>query len=320
MSQFGRLRVGVVGVGYLGSIHVSKLVNFPEVEGILVYDINPEKMSRAEREYGVKPTGSLEEIVEKSDVIICASPTTTHYGIVKFCIEKGKPVFVEKPLTDNIKTAEEILNLSKEKGVKVQVGHVERFNPAFLSAKSLIKDKPFFIESVRMSIYNPRGTDVDVILDLMIHDIDLTLSLVSEMPENISAIGVPVLTGDIDIANVRLEFPSGALANLTASRISLEKMRKFRVFTKENYLSIDLYHKKTEMVRRFDGEILPYFPPVDTSLDAITLELKSFIEAVLQDKPVVVSAEDGYKNMLVAEMIKEHISKRLGKIHENTRP
>jgi predicted dehydrogenase len=306
--------VGVVGVGYLGSIHVSKLKNFQEVKEIIVWDIKPERMEEAREKYGAIPASSLDEVVEKSDAVICASPTTTHYEVVKFCIERGKPVFVEKPLTDDIKKAEEIVKMSKEKGVKVQVGHIERFNPAFLSAKSLISEKPYFIESVRMSMYNPRGTDVDVILDLMIHDIDLTLNLIKEMPENISAIGVPVLTDEIDIANVRLEFPSGALANLTASRISLEKMRKFRVFTKENYLSIDLLHRKVEMVKRVYGEILPYFPPVDVSLDALSLEIRSFLDAVIYDKPVEVSVEEGYRNMLVANMIRKGIEERLKRI------
>ena len=301
-------------MGYLGSIHVSKLKNFQEVKEIIVWDIKPERMEEAREKYGAIPSSSLDEVVEKSDAVICASPTTTHYEVVKFCIEMGKPVFVEKPLTDDIKKAEEIVRMSKEKGVKVQVGHIERFNPAFLSAKSLISEKPYFIESVRMSMYNPRGTDVDVILDLMIHDIDLTLNLIKEMPENISAIGVPVLTDEIDIANVRLEFPSGALANLTASRISLEKMRKFRVFTKENYLSIDLLHRKVEMVKRVDGEILPYFPPVDSSLDALSLEIRSFLDAVIYDKPVEVPVEEGYRNMLVANMIRKGIEERLKRI------
>jgi predicted dehydrogenase len=308
------LKVGVVGVGYLGSIHVSKLKNFQEVKEIIVWDIKPERMEEVREKYGAIPSSSLDEVVEKSDAVICASPTTTHYEVVKFCIEMGKPVFVEKPLTDDIKKAEEIVRMSKEKGVKVQVGHIERFNPAFLSAKSLISEKPYFIESVRMSMYNPRGTDVDVILDLMIHDIDLTLNLIKEMPENISAIGVPVLTDEIDIANVRLEFPSGALANLTASRISLEKMRKFRVFTKENYLSIDLLHRKVEMVKRVDGEILPYFPSVDGSLDALSLEIRSFLDAVIYDKPVEVPVEEGYRNMLVANMIRKGIEERLKRI------
>ena len=301
-------------MGYLGSIHVSKLKNFQEVKEIIVWDINPERMEEAREKYGATPSSSLEEVVEKSDAVICASPTTTHYDVVKFCIEREKPVFVEKPLTDDIKKAEEIVRISKEKGVKVQVGHIERFNPAFLSAKSLISEKPYFIESVRMSMYNPRGTDVDVILDLMIHDIDLTLNLINEMPENISAIGVPVLTDEIDIANVRLEFPSGALANLTASRISLEKMRKFRVFTKENYLSIDLLHRKVEMVKRVDGEILPYFPSVDGSLDALSLEIRSFLDAVIYDKPAEVPVEEGYRNMLVANMIRKGIEERLKRI------
>ncbi len=301
-------------MGYLGSIHVSKLKNFQEVKEIIVWDINPERMREAKEKYGAIPSSSLDEVVEKSDAVICASPTTTHYEVVKFCIDRGKPVFVEKPLTDDIKKAEEIVRMSKEKGVKVQVGHIERFNPAFLSAKSLISEKPYFIESVRMSMYNPRGTDVDVILDLMIHDIDLTLNLIKEMPENVSAIGVPVLTDEIDIANVRLEFPSGALANLTASRISLEKMRKFRVFTKENYLSIDLLHRKVEMVKRVDGEILPYFPPVDSSSDALSLEIRSFLDAVIYDKPVEVSVEEGYRNMLVANMIRKGIEERLKRI------
>ncbi len=303
----------------MGSIHLSKLVNFPEIERIYVYDINPQKMLEAQEKYNVVITRSLEEIVKKSDAIICASPTTTHYDIVKFCIDEGKPVFVEKPLTDNLESAKEIVELSRRKGVKVQVGHVERFNPAFLVSVELIKDKVFFIESVRMSLYNPRGTDVDVILDLMIHDIDLTLYLIGEMPENISAIGVPVLTESIDIANVRLEFPSGALANLTASRISLEKLRKFRIFTPQNYISIDLYNKKAEMIKRFDGEILPYFPEVDNSRDAITLELKSFINSITNDEPVAVSVEEGYRNMLVAHLIKENIFKRLERILENIR-
>ncbi len=313
------VRVGVVGVGYLGSLHVEKLLAVPLADLRGIYDINPRRSAEVSERYNVKAFPSLESLLGEVEAVVVASPTRTHYDVVKRCVLSGKDVLVEKPLTDSPETAKEIVLLAREKGVKVQVGHIERFNPAFLSAKRFIRGKVYFVESVRMSVYNPRGTDVDVILDLMIHDIDLTLSLIGEEPEVVSAVGIPVITGDIDIANVRLEFPSGAAANLTASRVSLEKMRKFRVFVYNRYLSIDLYRRRVDMVEKMGDELMPYFPPVDEEKDALTLELVAFLEAVRGEREVEVPAEEGYRNMLLAERIRSEIYKRIRRIrYENS--
>jgi len=306
----------VVGVGYLGSLHVKRLKEIPLANLVGIYDIDTQKGKSVAEEYGILSFPSLEDLIEEVEAVVVAAPTTAHYTIAKSCILSNRHVFVEKPLTDSLKTAAEIVHLSRERGVKVQVGHVERFNPAFLAAKDYIVGRVFFIESVRMSAYNPRGTDVDVILDLMIHDIDLTLSLMGEEPEMISAVGIPVVTGDIDIANVRLEFPSGAVANLTASRVSLEKMRKFRIFVMDRYLSVDLYRKRVDMVQKVGNELIPYFPPVDTGKDAITLELSAFLEAVRGKREVVVPAEEGYRNMLIASRIKKRIYERIRRVKD----
>ncbi|NPB04154.1 MAG: Gfo/Idh/MocA family oxidoreductase [Thermotogae bacterium] len=310
------VKVGVVGVGYLGSLHVKRLKEIPLANLVGIYDIDTQKGKSVAEEYGILSFPSLEDLIEEVEAVVVAAPTTAHYTIAKSCILSNRHVFVEKPLTDSLKTAAEIVHLSRERGVKVQVGHVERFNPAFLAAKDYIVGRVFFIESVRMSAYNPRGTDVDVILDLMIHDIDLTLSLMGEEPEMISAVGIPVVTGDIDIANVRLEFPSGAVANLTASRVSLEKMRKFRIFVMDRYLSVDLYRKRVDMVQKVGNELIPYFPPVDTGKDAITLELSAFLEAVRGKREVVVPAEEGYRNMLIASRIKKRIYERIRRVKD----
>ncbi len=314
------VRVGVVGVGYLGSLHVKRLGEIDYARLVGIYDINESRAREISSKYGIEAYPSLRSLIEDVEAVIVAAPTTAHYSIAKECITAGRHVFVEKPLTDSLETAREIVELSKKHGVKVQVGHVERFNPAFLSALPYIEGRVYFVESVRMSVYNPRGTDVDVILDLMIHDIDLTLALMGEEPTSVSAVGIPVVTGDIDIANVRLEFPSGAVANLTASRVSLEKMRKFRVFVMNRYLSIDLYRRRIDMVQKVGGELMPYFPPVDATKDAITLELEAFLEAVRGEKEVPVSAEDGYRSMKVADMIKRGIYDRIRRVRENEDP
>jgi len=279
-----------------------------------IYDINRERAREVAYTFAVKDFPSLKSLLESVDAVVVAAPTTAHYEITREAIASGKHVFVEKPLTDSLETAAEIVKLARERGVKVQVGHIERFNPAFLSALPFIEGRVYFIESVRMNVYNPRGTDVDVILDLMIHDIDLTLALVGEEPRIVSAVGIPVITDEIDIANVRLEFPSGAAANLTASRVSLEKMRKFRVFVMDRYLSIDLYRKRVDMVQKEGGELIPYFPPVDTSKDAITLELEAFLRAILENGDVPVPAEDGLRNMRVASLIREEIYRRIRRV------
>ena len=301
-------------MGYLGSLHVKRLKEIDLAHLVGIYDINPSRAGEVASEYGTVAYPSLQALIEDVEAVVIAAPTTAHYEIARESIVRGRHVFVEKPLTDSLETAREIVQLSKRYGVKVQVGHIERFNPAFIAAKEYIEGRVYFIESVRMSVYNPRGTDVDVILDLMIHDIDLTLSLMGEEPESVSAVGIPVITGDIDIANVRLEFPSGSAANLTASRVSLEKMRKFRVFVMDRYLSIDLYRRRIDMVQKVGDELIPYFPPVDATKDAITLELEAFLKAVRGEGEVAVSAEDGYRSMKVADTIKRKIYERIRRV------
>ncbi|MEO6894797.1 MAG: Gfo/Idh/MocA family oxidoreductase [Ginsengibacter sp.] len=318
------LKVGVLGVGHLGKFHLNNWKEIEDVELIGFYDPSDLNAKEVAEKYGLKRFESADQLIEFCDAVDIVAPTTEHFEMCKKAILKSKHVFVEKPLANTMDEAKEIVKLVKEANIKFQVGHVERFNPALLEAKEH-NLQPMFIEVHRLSQFNPRGTDVSVILDLMIHDIDIILSLVKSSVKNIFANGVNVLSETPDIANVRIEFDNGCVANLTSSRISMKKMRKMRLFQKDSYVGIDFLDKKTEIIKyktpedknvfSFDIETghgkktIAIASPVIKENNAIKMELESFKEAIDKNKSTVVSEIDGYRAMEVAHRILEKISR-----------
>ena len=318
------LKVGVFGVGHLGKFHLNNWKEIDDVEVIGFYDPSDENAAFASKQYQLKRYTSINKLLDACDAVDIVAPTTAHYSLCKAAILKSKHVFVEKPLANTLEEARELLKLSKEANIKFQVGHVERFNPAFLALKEE-EITPMFIEVHRLSQFNPRGTDVSVILDLMIHDIDIILKLVNSNVKSVSANGVSVMSDTPDIANVRIEFDNGCVANLTSSRISIKKMRKMRLFQKNAYISIDFLEKKTEITRlktqadknafTFDIETnngkktIALYAPKIVANNAIKLELESFRDAIINKTNTVVSEVDGYRAMEVAHLILEKISK-----------
>ena len=306
------IKIGVFGAGHLGKIHL-KLINESKMYDLIgFYDVNPDISKKIEKEFGYKYFNDSNLLIESSDAIAIITPTQFHYEIAMKCIDENKHIFIEKPIARTVEEAEEIVKFSKEKKIIGQVGHVERYNPAYNSIKNKIGN-PMFIESHRLSEFNPRGTDVSVVLDLMIHDIDIILSLVSSEVKNISSSGVSVISNSPDIANARIEFHNGAVANLTASRISLKNMRKLRFFQKETYISVDLYNKKVEVVKMIDPpnkldefaltienaegkkkQILFETPKI-VNYNAIQVELESFANSINNGKKAIVSLEDATK-------------------------
>lgn len=319
------LKVGVFGAGHLGKIHIKQWKEVKGIELVGFYEPDADKTLAAEKEFGIKGYTNIEDLISATDAVDIVSTTITHYEIAKSCLLAGKHIFVEKPLAQSLEEAQELVQLVKEANVKCQVGHVERYNPAYLALEE--QDlKPMFIETHRLAQFNPRGTDVSVILDLMIHDIDIIMHLVKSPVRRISASGVSVLSESADIANARIEFDNGCVANLTSSRISLKKMRKMRLFQKDAYIGIDFLEKKTEVIKLkeegYKGGMIDMpvqlaegqqktisvnMPEVKDS-NAIRMELQEFADAVLEDKPVRVSVYDGYQAMDVAHQILKKMS------------
>ncbi len=316
------LKIGIFGAGHLGKFHLN---NWKEIKGIeLVGFFDPDDSIAKDIEEKYKITRFLndDELIEASDAIDIIAPTNFHFDICKKAIRKGKHVFVEKPLANTMDEAKELVNLVKESNIKLQVGHVERFNPAYLSIQE-IHIAPMFIEVHRLAQFNPRGTEVSVILDLMIHDIDIILSLVKSEVKNISANGVAVMTETPDIASVRIEFNNGCVANLTSSRISMKKMRKMRLFQKDAYIGMDFLNKKTEIIKlKTPADIDAFSFDIDTvngkktiavsnpqipEVNAIKMELEKFRDAIINNTIPVVSEVDGFRAMEVAHMILQKI-------------
>ncbi len=316
------LKLGVFGVGHLGKFHLNNWKQIPDVEIVGFFDPNNDNAKAVEAEYGIKRFMDEEALIKASDMIDVVTPTHLHFPVCEMAIKMGKHVFVEKPMANTIEEGKAIMEMVKEAGVKLQVGHVERFNPAFTALKDITLN-PSFIEVHRLAQFNPRGTEVSVILDLMIHDIDIILSIVKSGVKHISASGVAVLTDTPDIANVRIEFNNGCVANLTSSRISMKKMRKIRLFQKDAYIGIDFLEKNTEIIKlkkpdeedafSFDIEThqgtktISIANPVVENGNAILAELTSFVHAIQNDEPTVVSEIDGFLAMEVAHQILEKI-------------
>lgn len=316
------VKVGVFGVGHLGKIHLS---NWKEIEGVKLvgfFDPAQQNSDDAIEKYQLARFDDAEALMDACDLVDIVAPTTAHFEISKLAITKGKHVFIEKPLANTMEEARELLKLAREANIKFQVGHVERFNPAFLALKGYTIN-PMFIEVHRLAQFNPRGTDVSVILDLMIHDIDIVLSLVNSNVKSISANGVAVMSDTPDIANVRIEFDNGCVANLTSSRISMKKMRKMRLFQKDAYIGIDFLEKKTEVIKlntpedkqvfTFDIETnngkktIAIANPMVEAGNAIKMELEAFVQAIVGGTDTPVTILDGFRAMDVAHQILEKI-------------
>lgn len=314
------LKIGVLGAGHLGKIHLRLLQQSEKYELVGFYDENLENGQKIEKEFGYKQFKTIAALIHAVDVIDIVTPTLSHFKCAKVAIKSGKHVFIEKPISNTVDEALEIIALAKENNVKGQVGHVERFNPAFIATKNMIEN-PMFIEAHRLAEFNPRGTDVPVVLDLMIHDIDAILSVVQSKVKHISASGVSVISETPDIANARIEFENGCVANLTASRISMKNMRKSRFFQKDAYISVDFLEKKCEVVRMKEAPEVPgdfdmilqnaegvkkqiYFANPDVAQNnAILDELNSFADAINNDTTPVVTLEQATEALSVAYQI-----------------
>ncbi|MDP4283461.1 MAG: Gfo/Idh/MocA family oxidoreductase [Bacteroidota bacterium] len=318
------LKAGVFGVGHLGKFHINNWMEIEDVKLIGFYDPDDNNAFEANEKYGLKRYKDASLLMDDCDIVDIVAPTTVHHELCKMAILKSRHVFVEKPLANTMSEAKEIVKLAKEANVKFQVGHVERFNPALLAVKDYDL-RPMFIEVHRLAQFNPRGTDVSVILDLMIHDIDIILSLVKSNVKNVFANGVNVLSDTPDIANVRIEFDNGCVANLTSSRISMKKMRKMRLFQKDAYVSIDFLDKKTEIIKykspgdkdvfefdidtNFGKKTIAISAPVIKENNAIKMELQSFTDAIINNKATPVTEIDGYRAMEVAHQILDKINR-----------
>ncbi|MBE7652403.1 Gfo/Idh/MocA family oxidoreductase [Tenacibaculum finnmarkense genomovar finnmarkense] len=314
------LKAGVLGAGHLGKIHLRLLQESEKYELVGFYDPFTENAKKVAQEFGYKLFNSVEELIDAVDVIDIVTPTLSHFDCAKKAIEKGKHIFIEKPITSTVQEAEAIRTLASQYHIKGQVGHVERFNPAFTAAKDMI-NTPMFIETHRLAEFNPRGTDVPVVLDLMIHDIDIILSVVQSKVKSVHASGIAVISDTPDIANARIEFENGCVANLTASRISMKNMRKSRFFQKDAYISVDFLEKKSEVVKMKDVPENPdefamilqnaegvkkqiYFDnPNVVKNNAILDELESFADAINNETTPIVSLRQGTEALRVAHMI-----------------
>lgn len=323
-----KLKLGVIGLGHLGSLH-AKMLSTSE-GGVLeaVYDINTETAERIAGEYGGGVAADLDDLLGSVDALSIATPTSTHYDIAAEAIRRGTPVFLEKPITETVEQARQLNELAEEHGVIVQVGHIERFNPAIVALDDY-QIAPLFVESHRLSQFNPRGTDVAVVLDLMIHDIDIILALVKSEVESIDASGIAVVSESADIANARLKFTNGCVANITASRISQNKMRKMRMFQKNAYISIDFLQGLAEVFRLVDPDdqsVSPTYmlgqidkgtvkrnivyeqPPVPKDHNPLKYELQLFVDAVRDGTRPIVDGRAAQQALEVAEEIVRLIS------------
>lgn len=322
------IKIGLIGLGHLGKIHLKLLKQIKNIDLVGIYDLDSELTKKLAKEYDVQAYLDVNQLIKNCHALDVVTPTITHHEYAKNIIKQGKHVFIEKPLANTLKEGKELVDLAREANSKVQVGHVERFNAGFLAAKDYI-DSPMFIESHRLAIFNPRGTDVSVVLDLMIHDIDIILTAVKSNIKKIHASGVSVVSDTPDICNARIEFDNGAVANLTSSRISMKNMRKMRFFQSNAYVSVDFLEKNAEILSLkdlpsdFSPDTFDLVIPVNqgtsykkidmhlpdiTPNNAIQAELEEFVQAIINDNAPPVTIDQAYKAMEVAHWIQEKIS------------
>ena len=329
------LKVGVIGAGHLGKIHLKLLNQSEKYELIGFFDSFEENGKKVEAEFGYKYFSLMDDLIDAVDVIDIVTPTLSHYEVALKVIEKNKHFFIEKPVTHTLEEADHLLKLTNEKGLKAQVGHVERFNPAFTAAAPFI-DEPLFIETHRLAEFNPRGTDVPVVLDLMIHDLDVILSIVKSEIKSIHSSGVSVISDTPDIANARIEFENGCVVNVSTSRMSMKNMRKMRVFQRNAYISIDFLTKKTEIIKmhkapenpnefamilendKGDRREICFEHPEVLPNNAILDELESFADSIVNNSPIKVSLQDGRNALKVALEIIAYFEKEQQVIKNQT--
>lgn len=322
------LKIGLAGAGHLGKIHLKCIKEAKNLQLAGCFDTNMDAAQTAAAQFDTVAFSDLASLLDEIDILDIVTPTTTHFELAKKAIERGKHVFIEKPLTHTLNEAEKLVQLSRKNQVQVQVGHVERFNPAFISIDRK-KLNPRFVEAHRLATFNPRGTDVSVVLDLMIHDLDILLSLVNSPVKNVQASGVAVVSETPDICNARIEFENGCVANLTASRISMKQMRKIRLFQKDAYISLDFLDKKSEIIRLYDEgnpdrpteegmtletntgkKHIHFESPTIEPINAIQEELSSFANAINNNTLPEVSIDDGYAALKLAHQIIAEIEKK----------
>ena len=328
------LKIGVLGAGHLGKIHINCIKQLSVYELIGFYDQDVNTAKKVSEDLQVKSFPSVEELIDSVDVVDIVTPTISHFECASLALKKGKHVFIEKPIVATVEEADRLVKLAEDAKVKVQVGHVERFNPAYIAARPHI-NAPLFIEAHRLAIFNPRGTDVPVVLDLMVHDIDIVLDLIKSPVKNVSVSGVSIVSPTQDIANARIEFENGAVANLTASRISMKNMRKHRIFQKDAYVTIDFLEKKTDIVRinelgdtpdplamkidLADGtsKQIAVEQPEVMPINSIMMELESFHNAIVNDTEPAVTMHDGVQALKVCYMILDELAKNQEIIRNN---
>lgn len=304
-----KLRAAVIGVGYLGRFHAQKFAALEDVELAGVVDTSADRAAEVAAEVGCRAYTDYRELLREVDLVSIVVPTQFHFQVARDCFEAGCHVLLEKPVTRTVEEADQLIELASKNRCVFQVGHLERFNPAVLALQGVIKN-PQFIESHRLAAFKPRGTDVNVVLDLMIHDIDIILSIVGHPIKTVNSVGVEVLSEEVDIANARLQFENGCVANVTASRVSREGMRKVRIFQPDAYISIDYQDRKISIYRKREGEaMIPGLPNISmeeksfTQSDALMAEIRSFVDVIKNGTQPVVSGEDGRRALEVALQI-----------------
>jgi predicted dehydrogenase len=313
------IKVGVIGIGYLGKFHLEKYLGIEGVQVVGVCDTNPDVLRKITGDSGIEGVTDYRLLLGKVDAVSIVVPTVYHHEVATVFLDAGVDVFVEKPITTNLTEAQELIDMAESKSLILQVGHLERFNPAILALEGTLRE-PMFIESHRLSPFPERSVDIDVILDLMIHDIDIILNIVKSPISHIDAVGVPIITDQVDIVNARLNFESGCVANVTASRVSAEKMRKMRIFQSDAYISIDYAAQKVTAYKRVrDGKDRFSIVREDKDIspaDYLGDEIRSFVDSVRYRKTPPVTGRDGKRALEVAMMIKDRLEDSLARLRK----
>jgi predicted dehydrogenase len=309
------LRAAVIGVGYLGRFHAQKYASLPDVRLVGVADSDPARAEEVAASLGVPHHGDHRRLIGRVDAVSIAVPTQLHHAVARDFLAAGVHVLIEKPITVTIEEADELISLANSRSLVFQVGHLERFNPVLMAIDGILSE-PLFVESVRIAPFKPRGTDVNVVLDLMIHDIEIIQHIVRSEVKRVDAIGAPVFTGEEDIANARILFENGCVANVTASRISLKSERKMRIFQRDAYITLDFQNRKVLVARKGSGELFPGIPNVRVDerelgeADPLRREIESFITAIRSGTPPEVSGLDGRMALSTALTINNTLGRR----------